>query len=498
MSRLSVLSPRGWYTLGLAVLGGPSVCAQEVLSVDDAIAQVLARNYTLRIAAVDPEIAAQNVRSAAGDFDPAVFGEYRYDRGENAFSPTDSEAAQASLGVVGELPWGAQYDASVTSIDTTEPFVDTFFDPLDPTVSVAQISTSVTSRAAITVTQPILRGFGRDARAAGLFLAENAEAQSLEFFRATLIDTITTTVRAYYEMLLSRENLAVSVQNRDRAAQLLADNRRRVEEGVLAPLDLVQAQSEVALREVNVVQASRAARLAENQLRRLLHDDPTVILDTTLDLAPLPELIERPVNVASDYVQALEHRPDVRLAQLVLDAEGIRVRQTRRDSRPQLDLFASYGLTATEETLDDSLGQLGNREANYGIGARFSIPFPNRTRDAARISAALRENQAELELRRIEQETLIAVDNAANRIETDWQRIQASREARELAQSALDAEEKKLQAGTSSTFVVLRLQGDLADARVREIAALTDYAVALAEYDAALGLTLVRRGVTLE
>jgi len=469
----------------------------RVLSLEAAVEQVLARNYTLQIATLDPEIAAQDARAARGGYDPTLSGTYSYEREETTFSGVDDETAFGSVGVAGELPWGTQYDASVSATDATSLF-GSFVNPLDPDQPVPQILSSVSSSARIRITQPILRGFGRASRDAGVRLADNALAQAEATFRATVIDLVTETVDAYYDAIFAQENLTVALRNRDLAAQLLRDNRRRVETGALAPLDLVQAESEVALREVAVVSAEQLQIVALNRLRGLLFDDPTAAFQAPLSLSPLAVLPESNPDPQRDLVQALEHRPDYQLATLNLDAREIAVARDRRDALPELNVFGTYGRSVTEETLEDSLSELTEGQANYTVGAVVSMPLFNRSRDAARVRSLLQRNQADILRRQLEQSVLLELDNAAARVRNDWRRIQASQAARQLAERALEAEEKKLRAGTSSTFIVLRLQGDLANAEIREIAARADYATSLARYDQALGLTLTRRGIVLE
>ena len=156
-------------------------------------------------------------------------------------------------------------------------------------------------------------------------------------------------------------------------------------------------------------------------------------------------------------------------------------------------------LVGLDRSLEESLDRaVGDGETAYSIGAVISIPFPNRTRSALKAQAYLRRNQAELALGELEQTIRLELDDAATRLQTDWERIQAARTARNLAEQALRAEERKLQAGTSSTFVVLRLQGDLAGAEIREINALVDYTVSLSQYHRIRGRILDVFGIRLD
>ena len=198
----------------------------------------------------------------------------------------------------------------------------------------------------------------------------------------------------------------------------------------------------------------------------------------------------------ADFPTALAQRPDYRQ---ILAQEAIRDTEIRRDewaARPQLDLYANVGRYTSARNLSGSVNALDAPGTDrYSVGIVFSKPLFNRTRDAQRAIAHLRRNQTTLYKRQLEQQILLELDDAATGVLAAWQRVQSTREARELAEKSLEAEEKKLQIGTSSTFVVLRLQGDLASAEIRELAAVVDYFTALATYESARGTTLEAYGL---
>lgn len=486
LTRLLLLAPA--LVSAQAVEGGASAPPATALSLPDAIAMVLSQNYSVRIQAIEPEVSRENLRSAHGVFDPVASFGYDYSYVEVEGFDGASEDAGVSASVGGLLPWGTGYDLTITANDRTSPFSS-----LTPTVQ-----DDITSTYQITVTQPVLRGLGRTSAFSEVRLSEVDLAIAEEEFRATVISAVRNTVLAYNDLFQAQQNLAIAISNRDLAAKLLSDNRKRVESGAMAPLDIVQAESEVALREVTVITSERILRAAENRLKGLIIADPDRVLDAAIAIQPPPEPREFPTDPRRDLVQALQHRPDFRIAEFILQSDNIILERDRREALPDLRLFASYGRSATKDTLGSSWSELfGSSNENYAVGAVVSVPIFNRTRDAAKARAYLRRNQSKMELEALKQEILLQLDDAATRVRTNWQRILAARRARELAEKSLQAEEKKLQAGTSTTFVVLRLQGDLADAETREQIALTDYHNALEDYHLALGTTLVQRRINL-
>lgn len=472
-----------------ALAVSPALAEPLTLSMDEAIAQALARNFAIRIERFEPTIARQQARAAAGLFDPVIRSEYLYEEEALSNFADPDETAAVSFGVGSVLPWGTQWEASVEANDRSTPF-----DPFTGT-SLDYVS----SYAGITVTQPVLRNFGLDGTWSTVQIARESVTGSLQAFRAAVMDTVEATVSAYQNLYFAQQNLRIARRNRDLALQLLKDNERRVETGVMAPLDIVQAQSEAALREVSVISAEAFMKQAGNTLKSLIWDNPETILEVNLHILPPAEPALFDPDPARDYRLAITHLPEYLAAESGLAIRELELRQLRRNALPQLDIVGSIGRLGIDRTLGDSLDQsFGDGETRYTIGAVFSLPFPNRARSAEKVQAYLRRNQADLGLTQLEQSIRIQLDDAATQLKADWARIKAARTARELSEKSLEAEEKKLRAGTSSTFVVLRLQGDLAVAEIREINALTDYAVSQARYHRVRGRILDVFGIELK
>jgi outer membrane protein TolC len=471
-----------------------SVQAQTLtLSMDDAIASALDRNFAIRIERIEPDIAQEEVRSAWGRYDPVLESQYLYQRDEIADADRDQESASVEMSVGATLPWGTQIEGSIISSDSTTPFIE-------PTSGLEQINQiNVRSFAGISVRQPVLRGFGLDGTHTRVRIARESAEASWQGFRARVMDTVQSTIAAYQRLYFAQENLLIAERNRDLAVQLLKDNRKRVETGAMAPLDIVQAESEAALREVSVISARALLKQAQNGLKQLVWDNPESVLDLNLEILPPEEPSYFDPDLARDYQLAIENLPEYSSTESGLRIRQWQVREARRNALPQLDLTGTYGHVGIRDELNDSLSDaFGTGEKSYSVGAVLSIPFPNRSRSAERTQAYLRRNQAKMELTQLEQSIRIELDNASTQLKADWERIQAARKARELSEKSLKAEEKKLQAGTSTTFVVLRLQGDLAIAEIRETNALADYSVSLARYHRARGKILDIHNISLE
>jgi outer membrane protein TolC len=485
------MSKNRLYPVLFLALGPVTLSIGEALRLDlpSAIERALERNFAVRIERIEARVALQELRAAEGAFDPELRSSYTYERQSSVFSTIDDEDASMHIGLGSTLPWGTEWEVGLEASDRTSPFDLQTGSALD----------SVTSFAGVTVTQPLLRNAGRVGSYTGVRVAREAVRSDWELFRSRVMDLVTDTVTAYHNLYFARENLRIARENRDLALKLLEDNRKRVETGAMAPLDLLQAESEAALREDNVIRARSFLDQARNVLKELVWDDPRSVLSVELEIEPPAEPGWFNPDPARDLAIALRERPELLASQAGLQIRRFEASRLERNALPRLDLVGSIGRLGVDRSLRDSLDRtLDDGENAYSIGAVFSLPFPNRTRSALRAQAYLRRNQAELGLQELELAIRLEIDDAATRLKADWSRIQAARTARELAGRSLAAEEKKLQAGTSSTFVVLRLQGDLAVAEIREINALTDYAISLSRYHRARGRILEEFDIRLQ
>jgi len=350
-----------------------------------------------------------------------------------------------------------------------------------------------------TINQPLLRGFGTDVNLAQIRKARADRAISAWALEASAIDVVTETILAYNDLHFSIRNLEVEERSRGLAAQLLADNRKRAEIGVMSPLYVLQSQSDLAGREERVLVARRLMLDNENFLKALVTDEISGILTTRVRIAPPPFDFEIAINVPEDLRLAFERRPDFRQALLDLQKREINVVFTRNQALPRLDLIASLGLNGIDSNLAESTGSLTS-PSNLAAtaGAVFALPVPNRTGRGDAEAARLEVAKALVDLKRLEQSIYVEVDNAAGRIETTRELVDATRIAREFAARTLEAAEVRLASGTATTFEVLQFQRDLAQAEINEVRALTDHQKAIAEYARRTGRTFEENRIAFD
>jgi outer membrane protein len=515
-------------------LGGQTNAPQiRQLSLEDCLEIALKHNLDIQIRRFNPDIARFTLRGAYGAYDPSFTAGGRHDyilqpggvdaQGRSYVgNETESDAFQ--MGFQGLLPWGLTYNLAGNVNDTygTRPelirdlsrpqVITNSFVDINSGNTISTITTnylSLQTRAPFENTsgnmgllqlrQPLLKNFWIDSTRLQIMLDKGDLKISELDLQSLVIDTITTVEQAYYNLIFAQENVRVQEKALELADRLLAENRKRVEVGALAPLDEKQAEAQAAASRADLLQAQGSEETQQRLLKNLLSDDYSkwqdVIIRPPGALFAVPETF----NLRESWRRGLALRPDLQQQRINLEKQNYVVKYQKNQLFPQLDVVGTYGYSAGSGEFSGAFDQFAH--GNYpfwSYGAQLSLPIgQTSTRNSYRAAKATRE-QAVLQLKQLEQQVIIQIENAIAVANTSFQRAQATREARIFAEAALSAEQKKLESGKSTSFEVLRLQRDLTTARSNEIRALADYNIALAQIAKNEGTTLERRHVSLD
>ncbi|WP_438483225.1 TolC family protein [Oleiharenicola lentus] len=476
-----------------------SASALETINLNDAIQRALAKNFSIKVSSFDASIASARVTEALGKFDPVLSGSYSYsERFDPQLTnsttglrpvPDFSKSDDAEAGIGGLLPWGMTYRLGANSTNTRGAFNGTALSP-----------DNYDTFAGVSGTQPLLRNFGFGSTLASIRIAQANRGISQWQFRADVIDTITAVIFAYNDLNFAYANLRSAVRSRELAASLLSENEKRFRVGSMSQFDVDSARSRVANREESILFAERSVRVSENALKQLITDEKTpTLLQDRIQIEPPPLAPIVVVDAAADFRLALQKRPDYQQAQLALKRDTVNARFQRNQLLPRVDLVGSYGYSGYDRDLRTSRQQIREEEYRaYSWGVVVSVPLTFTTERGRARAAKLQQRQSETTVEQVEQDIVVRVGNAADQIVTTQKRIQATRQARDLAQNTLDAEVKRLRAGQSSTFFVLQQQEILSSLEVSASRAQSDYHKALADYDRQLGVTLEKLNITIE
>lgn len=475
---------------------------ERQMSLVDCITTALERNLDIQIERYNPLIADAALRMAYGDYDPQVrmsaSHSFNQDPGgrdaqarEYLGRVTDSDTFQASLS--GLLPSGMSYNISSFAQDTygREPFAD--LTGPTPIVGVRGFENSRANFMMGELRQPLLRNFWIDGTRLNIRLRTKDLRITDLNLRLQLINTVSAVEQAYYDLIASRENVRSAEIALTLAQKLYQENKKRVEVGALAELDERQAQAQMAASEAALIEARRSVDFTQNVLKNLLSDRfeewHTVTIVPAESLQALP--VDLDVNEA--WNTAFKMRPDLQVSAIELEKYELNIRYSRNQLYPQLDVFGAIGWQGSGSEFSDSLGQVYDGSAPlHSYGGQLTFPLSNRRARESYRSSKDQRAQAELRMRQLRQQVMVGVHDAVQQAQASFQRVGATRAAREFAQDALAAEEKKLANGKSTSFEVLRLQRDLTQARFDETRALTDYNKAMATVRQREGSTLLK------
>ena len=477
----------------LLALAGSAFSQAAPLTLHDAVRLALEKNQALKVSKVTPEIARANVLAEYGRFDPAITFRRTYGESESPTSlvPTTplvtglTKTDDYSLSFGGLTPWGLSYSLIGTAENqrgTANRFTDNYV-----------------TFGGVSVTQPLLRGFGFGANLAGLRIAKVDRSIADWQHRANIMNTVTAVIFAYNNLLQARENLRIARLSRELATQLLRQNEARNRVGALSDADVIQARSRAASRDEAILFAEQAARERENDLRQLIGESSFPLHGPTLEIETLEPAQPLAVNVAADLKRALDLRPDYQAARLGISRRRINSALAQNQLLPRLDFVGSYGYSGMDRDFSTARSQVADRDQRaYSAGVVVSLPITFAEGRGRARAAKLAVRQSELDLERLESDIAIDVTAAAGQLETARQRVATSRVALELARQSLSAEEKKVQAGTGSTFFVLNAQEILVQVERSFVGALADERRARANYERELGATLQVQNIVLE
>jgi len=474
------------------------------LTINEAVAMALEQNIDLQVDRIDPQVQDYNISVARSGWTPIFFSsvstQSRTNPPQDIFGGADEsitdERLSSLFGVQQQLPYGgATYSATWNSGRLTSNNIFSSFNP--------QLNSTV----AFNYTQPLLRNFRIDStRQQVLVSRKNREISDVQLQQSIAVTT-RNVKNAYWDLVFAINNLGVQRQSLQLAQQSYKDNRARVEIGTMAPLDIVQAEAEVAQREEGVILAEAAISRAEDTLRALISNpvDQPDFWNTRLEPADLAAFQPVAVDVEAAMRTALANRTDLLTTRKQIEANDVSIRFFRNQSLPDVNALVNYsaiGLAGTQfdlsrdfpprrlgQTQRGFFGALGDAFASdfptWSLQLQVNYPIGTSVSEANLARARLQNAQAQKQLQSSELQVTTQIRTLARNVQTNSKRVEATRASRALAEKRLEAEEKKFQAGMTSSFLVFQAQRDLNQARNNELQAITDYLKSVVDFQTA-------------
>jgi outer membrane protein TolC len=379
----------------------------------------------------------------------------------------------------------------------------------------------------ITFTQHLLQGLSINANRRFISIAKNNREISDVAFRSQAINTVAQIENIYWDLVSAYDDVRVKERSLALAQKTLSDNKKQVEIGTLAPIEVTRAESAVATGQQDLILSQTNLQLQQLLMKNALTRNMT---DAQLAAAPviptsameLPK--QEPVVPIQDLINdALQHSPDLAQSRIDLTNRDITKKATRNELLPTVDLVAWYGSSGLAGNTNplaicvppnttgcvhppgppptgfgDAFTNLFTYNApDYAVGLSVNIPIRNRAAQADQVRSELEYRQAQVRLQQLQNQIAIQVRNAQFSVQQNRARVDAANSARQLASESLDAEQKKYALGASTNTLVLQAQRDLAQAEANVVIAMSAYEKSKVELDRVMGLTLAHNGIEI-
>jgi len=473
------------------------------LTSDEAVRLALENNLGLQVARFSPQLQDLNLAVTRGTWTPALTTRF-LQNGNNSPSTgflsgsatsTTSHQFANNVSVQQALKTGTSYSIGWDSArQTTNSILSSY-------------PTQLNSSLALSVSQPLVRNFKVDATRNQLYVTQkNREIADVQLQQQVAVTT--RSVRnAYWDLAYARASLQVAQQALDLANESLRDTRSRVEIGTAPPIDITEAQAEVANREEAVIVAQAQIETSEDTLRTLIYDPMNPDFWTLhIETADAPVFTPTTVDVDGAVRNALEKRTDLGQSKKSLEANDLNIKYLRNQTLPDVTAQIDYGLTGvggtyvprnilgtsggdtvtpTDRSYLSVLGDLvNNAYPRWTAQVNIAYPIGHSQQEASLAQARLQYNQNLTQLKNQQLQVATQVRESARQVVTNQKRVETTRAAREFARSRLDAEQRKFAAGTSTNFLVFQAQRDLAQAANNELRAILDYQKSLIDLEA--------------
>lgn len=483
-----------------------------VLSLKDAIIRALSNNVSIAVESFNSKVKKETIIDSLSEFDATLGLELSTARKTqqlaSAFSSPnrmENDNDNWDLSLSQKLVTGANYQFDFTNNRNKT------------NSATAGLNPSYSSEFQLSLTQPLLKNFGIDLNKRNIHIAKNEVDISDHEFKTKVIETVSEVENIYWDFVFTLGDLEVKQKSLERAKDLQRRVKAQVLVGIMAPIETLQAESEVASREEFLLSAQDSIDDNQDKLKNILNID----FSSPEGLSPIyPSNQANVLIVDFDFNEivkmALSNRPDYLAKKKDLENKNILVKYQENQIYPSVDLVGSLGInglsgeatTITSGTFQGTSaygGSYGNSltdalSTNYydwEFGVKFSYPLGNRSAKSKLSASRLEKAQLILGIKDLEKKIILEVRESARQLKTDSKRIKAATVAKKLAEEKLKAEETKFEVGLSTSFNVLTFQEDLAEAQSNEIKTIIDYKQSRVLFRKSIASTLKHHDVTL-
>ena len=475
------------------------------LSLRECLALALDNNLNIALARYDPQQAETRIKEEKADFHPTA--NFSADKGRET-KPQSSRFKFFGKGVRSRtlnntrVNWGLQQKfAFGTEYDLNFNLNREMDNPFGGRGDRGErnIQSEYIGNLSFTLTQHLLRDLGYDVNRSEILVAQNNRDISKQDFKEKVEEIIAQVEQTYWNLVFSIEDLKVKQQSLGLAKDLLERNKIQVRVGTMAPIEILEAETQVASREEEIIRAEKTVEDTEDRLRKLINVPEYPLLhEARVIPTDKPTFAARKIRLIGSINQALQNRSDYRKAKLNLDNTGIEIKVTKNRLMPQLDLIAKYSNHSLEESTQGSMADLFDMtHHSWNFGINIQIPLGNQEARSRYTRVRIEKEKARTVMKNLEQDIILKIKEAVRAVQTNTKRVESTRISSRLFKERLDAEEKRFSVGLSTSRDILEDQEQLAEAQSREIEAIIDYNKSLVELERQRGTILDKHRIEL-
>ena len=463
------------------------------LSIDEAVKRARDNNIDIGVAKITPRLTDFTLAGLEANYRVNLTANSNQQRTtalpvnttQGIVEPTPRTTTGWSAGVAQTMWWGGgSWSANFQNSRVNSPATNNIRNP--------QFNSTLGG----SYTQPFMRGFRIDSTRAALQTNRISQQNDEISVQSTVDTTVANTRNAYWDLVFAIQAVNAAQDSLDISNKLIQDNQARVEIGTLAPIDIKSAQAEAANNRLTLVQAEATVRTAELALKRLIvsgTDDP--LWKASINPTDRPAAAPEPINPEAAVARALRERTDLQQSLNNLKISDINLHLQVDQTRPQLNLVASYGLSGlggpqslAGQTIPsgyfDALRNIVGFDApQWNFLLNFAYPLGQSAAEANVQRSKLSVQQSEANLKALQLQIATDVQNAALQVQSTLESVQAATTARELAQEKLNAAQSKFEVGMAINFEVVQAQRDFLDAQNNELRAQLNYRKALVNFE---------------
>ena len=464
----------------------PSVPTTRPLTLDDAVALALDKNFDLKIQRLTTDSAADTLIIADALYDPALNVSVTKSYSQSTDGVTSQSGLDTRIGASQRVITGGTISAS-GALDRTRS---------RPILNSSIFNPVYNSDVTLSVRQPLLKNAGIAANRAAIDRARLGITRANFDLKDSVLATIRNVESAYYSLAYARAQLDVRRFSLEVAEKLVSENRTRVSVGASIDLDVLQAEVGVANARRALLQAEQTARNAEDNLVALINPFEFAVAPGPLVLSE-PE----PVNVSFDrsYKLARDQAPGLASSQLAVEQYKLDVLAAKRDRLPTLDVGAALGYNTRKSSAGEATADVwGSDGYNWQVDATLSLPWGLRAERARYRQTLTTLNREQLRLQQVDQDLLIDVRAAIRAVEINDESVRIATLATQLSEEQYNAEKARFDNGLSTFRRVQESKEDLDNARISELQAKVTLRNALADLSRLETTSLARYRINLE